>query len=437
MVDALPQTLESVTRGREVQATTMNATQSASRATSVREHNQGLVLRYIMRLAGLSRSEIAEHVGLTGAAISRITRELIDSGLVMEGSTQASTPGQRGRRLIQLLPRSRGAFFLAVSLAISDRRVALLDLTGERLAEEPLSGALPRSYPALLDAIVGAVQRLLARINPPRARLLGLATVTSGAVDSVAGRILDASLDVLRGRNIADDLHDRLGLPVVVETVGRALGMAEALLAMRGGGAELRGPTLVGHVAFGLGTTVLFDGVPVRSVADERLAGHILVPGAQGRCVCGATGCLMTAAAGFGILGRLADQPGRSATWRDMRPRDLARAVAAANAGDSSTAAVFSEAGAVLGRTLFALGASVGPKRVILAGPVPAARPFAHAALAGLREGYERAGLPPPPLIISRVDYLHAAELLAIVEFALTRPLDLAPLLAAPQVPSL
>jgi predicted NBD/HSP70 family sugar kinase len=420
----------------------MNATHSASRATSVREHNQGLVLGYIMRLSGLSRSEIAERVGLTGAAISRITRELIDSGLVIEGRTQAGTPGQRGRRLVELLPRPRGAFFLAVSLTISDRRVALLDLAGQRLAEASLPVAMPRSYPALLEAIVAAAQGLLAGRNLPRARLLGLAVVTSGAVDSAAGRILDASLDVLRGRGIAEHLGGRLGLPVVVETVGRAVGMAEALLAQRGtawgvSGTELRGPTLVGHVAFGLGTTLLFNGVPVRSVADERLAGHIPVPGGKGRCVCGATGCLMTVAAGFGILGRLADDPTRAATWRDMRARDLARAVAAANTGEAEAVRVFRDAGSVLGRTLFALGAPVRPKLVILAGPVPAARPFAEAALAGLRAGYERAGLVVPPLLISRVDYLHAAELLAIVEFALSRPLDLGPLLAAPQAPSL
>jgi predicted NBD/HSP70 family sugar kinase len=190
-------------------------------------------------------------------------------------------------------------------------------------------------------------------------------------------------------------------------------------------------------VAFGLGTTILFNGVPIRSVADERLAGHIQVPGAKGRCICGATGCLMTVGAGFGILGRLAGGPTRPASWRDMRPRDLARAVAAANAGEAEALAAFNQAGAVLGRAMFALGASVGPKQVIIAGPVPEARPFARAASAGLSEGYERAGLSPPPLIISRVDYLHASELLAIVEFALTRPLDLGPLLAVPRTQAL
>jgi predicted NBD/HSP70 family sugar kinase len=314
--------------------------------------------------------------------------------------------------------------------------VALLDLTGQRIAEAPLPAALPRSYPALIEAIVTAAKGLMAAGAVPRLRLLGMAVVTSGAVDSEAGRILDSSLDVLRGRHLAAELGERLSVPVVVDTVGRALGLAEAHLAMRGG-AELRGPTLVAHVAFGLGTTILFDGVPIRSVADERLAGHIQVPGAKGRCICGAAGCLMTVGAGFGILGRLAGDPSRPASWRDMRPRDLARAVAAANAGEAEALAAFNQAGAVLGRAMFALGASVGPKQVIIAGPVPEARPFARAASAGLSEGYERAGLSPPPLIISRVDYLHASELLAIVEFALTRPLDLGPLLAVPRTQAL
>ncbi len=410
----------------------MTSRENASRLTSVREHNQGLVLGFIMRRAGLSRSEIADRSGLTGAAISRITRELIDSGLVVEGPTPQGLACQRGRPLIRLDPCPRGAFFLAVSLTISDRRVSLMDLTGHRLGEAKLPAALPRSYLALTETIVAAAQGLVRAAGVPRARLLGLAAVTSGAVDRAVGRVLNSSLDVLRGRNLATELGERLAVPVVVDTVGRALGLAEAHLAMRGGRAELSGPTLVAHAAFGLGTAVLFNGVPVRSTADERLAGHIAVPGAKGRCVCGAIGCLMTVAAGFGVLCRLTGQSTRAATWRDMRARDLERAVSAANAGEAAAVAAVSDAGEVLGRTMFALGASVGPKQVMIAGPLTEARPFARAAAKGLAEGYERAGLPPPPLIISRVDYLHAAELLALVEFALTRPLDLGPLLAAP-----
>jgi hypothetical protein len=68
---------------------------------------------------------------------------------------------------------------------------------------------------------------------------------------------------------------------------------------------------------------------------------------------------------------------------------------------------------------------------VVLAGPVAAAAPYAAAARQGLAEAFRRAGLASPPVIVSHIDYLQAAERLALVEFALARPLDLGALLAA------
>ncbi|WP_372617204.1 ROK family protein [Falsiroseomonas sp.] len=402
--------------------------QNGTRLDAVRDHNQGLVLGQILRLEGPSRSEIAERIGLTAAAVSRITRDLIDAGLVSEGDEQVANPGQRGRRNIPLLPRARGAFFLAVSLTISDRRVSLVDLTGRRVAEAAIGGGLPSSYPALTDTIAKTATRLLALKNVSRPRLLGLAAITSGAVDA-AGQVLDSSLDVLRGRDLVADLQLRLGIPALAETVGRALGVAETMRAAGTGGLRLPGPTLVLHVAFGLGVAILLDGAPVRSTADERMAGHIAVPGAKGRCICGATGCLMTAAAGFGILQRLRRTADRPASWADMRASELAEAVAAAEVGGEVRTA-FAAAGRVMGQHLFALGAPVGPRQVLLAGPVAAAAPYAAAARESLVQAFRRAGLAPPPVIVSHMDYLQAAERLALVEFALARPLDLGPLLA-------
>lgn len=403
---------------------------NGTRVEELRDHNQALVLGQILRLQGPSRGLIAERIRLTPAAVSRITRDLIDAGLVIEGSEQAAAPGQRGRRNIPLLPNGQGAFVIAVSLTISDRRVALLDLARRRVAEARIAGALPRSYPALLGAVADAAMRLVKANRVPRKRLLGVAAVTSGAVDA-AGQILDSSLDVLRGRDLAADLQLRLALPVKVETVGRALGVAETL---RSGSEEipwLPGPTLVLHVAFGLGLAILLDGVPLLGTVDERLAGHIAVPEASGRCICGATGCLMTAAGGFGILQRLGRIPDREARWSDLEAEDLAALVAEAEAGNLPVYEAFTQAGRIMGRTLFALSAPVGPGQVILAGPIASATPYAAATREGLNEACLRAGLAPPPIILSRVDYLEAAERLALVEFALTRPLNLGPLLAA------
>lgn len=400
---------------------------------SLRNHNQALVLRQIIRSPGLSRSEIATRVGLTEAAVSRITRDLIGAGLVQEGDVQPALPGQRGRRHIQLAPARRGACFLGVSLTISDRRVAVIDLSGARLAERSLPSELPQSYRPLVAEIVMLARELLRSVSVPRRRLLGLGAVTSGAVDPVTGQVSASSLEVLGGQDVGRDLASGLGVPVVVETVGNAIGAAEAYLIGRGGATELTGPTLVVHVAFGIGTTLLLDGAPVRTGADERLAGHILLPGNSDRCICGAHGCMMTRAAGYGLLQRFTRAPQQSAPrqWRDLRPDLVRAAIAEANAGSGALAAQFREAGQTLGRELFAIGAATVPRHVILGGPVPTARDYVDGVSEGLAETFARAGFTSPRLIVSDVDYLHAAELLALAEFALVRPLDLRRLIAA------
>src|SRR5258708_38754376 len=70
---------------------------TGSDVQQLRDHNRSLVLRWLSRQAGLSRSDIAQRVGLTDAAISRILRDLIDEGLVDEGGpiVDARRPGRR------------------------------------------------------------------------------------------------------------------------------------------------------------------------------------------------------------------------------------------------------------------------------------------------------------------------------------------------------
>jgi predicted NBD/HSP70 family sugar kinase len=400
---------------------------------ALRDHNQALVLRQIILSPGLSRTEIAGRIGLTDAAVSRITRELIDSGLVREGEEVPGGPRQRGRRHVQLEPDSDGAGFLAVSLTISDRRVSLVDLAGRRRAEILLPPALPHDYPALLNAISGAVKEVCARARVPRHRILGIAMTTAGAVAHGSGVVIASSLAVLRGRDVAADLAARLGAPAVVETVGNSFGVAEAHLAARQGASAMMGPSLVVHVAFGLGMGVMLDGVPLRTGGDERLASHLSVAGGRQRCLCSAQGCLMAEAAGYGILRRLEGLPADAAAqgWEDMRPAALREAVERANAGDAVVTRILEAAGHVLGQHLFALGAPIAPRRVLLGGPVVEAAPYVAGVRRGLLEAHARVGETPPVLRVSGIDYLQAAELLAIEEFALRRPLALERLMAA------
>ncbi|MBP0465380.1 ROK family transcriptional regulator [Roseomonas sp. PWR1] len=393
---------------------------------ALRDHNLALVLRRIIGAPGSSRTEIAARIGLTDAAVSRITRDLIEAGLVREGKEVPGGPGQRGRRQVQLAPDGNGAAFVAVSLTISDRRVSIVDLAGRRRAEAALPLALPRQYPRLVDDVVAAIRGLLARTRIPRQRVLGLAVATAGAVEQGSGRVAASSLSVLEGRSPSVDLTERLRIPGVVETIGNTFGLAEAHRAMRDGGDDMAGASLVVHVAFGLGISVMLDGQPIRTGGDERTAGHVPVAGGTGRCVCGARGCLMAEAAGYGILRRLsglsADAPRQG--WDEMRPEVLRDAVA--RAADPPVAETMSAAGDLLGERLFDIASVLAPRRILLGGPLAGAPAFVAGIEKGLSRAHARVGTKPPPLRVSVIDYLQATELLAIEEFVLRRPLALA-----------
>ncbi|HEY4250247.1 MAG TPA: ROK family transcriptional regulator [Roseomonas sp.] len=396
---------------------------------ALREHNLALVLRQIIASPGLSRTEIALRIGLTDAAVSRITRDLIDAGLVHEGEEVPAEPGQRGRRHVRLTPRGSGAAFLAVSLTISDRRVSIIDLAGRRRAEAALPPELPVHYAMLVDDLVAAIQGLRAQTRLPRHRLLGIAVATAGAVDQASGQVIASSLGALEGHCLASDLSGRLRLPAIVETIGNTFGLAEAHRAMRGGSPGMAGPSLVVHVAFGLGVSVMLDGKPIRTSSDERIAGHVPIPGGSNRCICGARGCLMAEAAGYGILRRLAglpaDAPAQS--WKEMRPDLLRDAVARSQAGEPQVTGVMATAGQLFGQHLFDIGAALAPRRVMLGGPLSLATAFVDGVRRGLAGAYARVGAAPPSLQVAAVDYLQATEILAIEEFALRRPLALHP----------
>jgi predicted NBD/HSP70 family sugar kinase len=405
----------------------MNIRHVGTRVAALRDHNQSLVLRQILLHRGMSRTEIATRIGLTDAAVSRITRDLIASGLVREGPEAPAEPGQRGRRHVQLEPDGTGAGFLAVNLTVSDRRVSLVDLAGQRRAEAALPSNLQRDYDALMAKAADIARRLPSQARFSRARILGVAVTTAGAVDQTTGLVSASSLTILQGRDVGGDLGALLGTPVIVETVGNAFGLAEAHRATRQRGAVMSGPSLLVHGAFGLGVSVMLDGVPVRTGGDERLASHLQVAGAHHRCICGATGCLMTEAAGYGVLRRLdgVTAAGKRQSWEDMRPEALRAAIAASRSGDPAAASAMTVAGRTLGRHLFALGAAVTPQRILLGGPLAASPQYVEGLRAGLAEAFSTVSKAQPALLVSTIDYLQAAEILAIEEFALRRPLSL------------
>lgn len=99
----------------------------------VKQLNSAAVYRLIDRQGPISRIQISELSQLAPASVTKITRQLIERGLIREVAQQASTGG---RRAISIIAETRGFNTVGVRLGRNDATVTLFDLSGKSLAEE-------------------------------------------------------------------------------------------------------------------------------------------------------------------------------------------------------------------------------------------------------------------------------------------------------------
>src|SRR2546430_13483590 len=99
------------------------------------------ILAAIRDAGGASRADLATLTGLSKAIVSERVRWLVESGLVEETGSNASTGGRRGTALS--LSRSRG-FVVAVEVAMTHLRVTAFSLTRELLWEQSVPVSIDR-----------------------------------------------------------------------------------------------------------------------------------------------------------------------------------------------------------------------------------------------------------------------------------------------------
>ncbi len=68
-------------------------------AKLIKIHNRSLALRIIQQNSGIARKDIATLTGLTQATITKITRDLLEQGLIQETDNE-DTSTSSGRNLL-------------------------------------------------------------------------------------------------------------------------------------------------------------------------------------------------------------------------------------------------------------------------------------------------------------------------------------------------
>ncbi len=318
----------------------------------MRRMNEALVLGIVHDFGPISRSDIAGQSGLSLAAISSIAGALIEQGIVIEQSRGESTGG---RRPILLVINTAAALVIGVKLTREQIIVAITDLGGE-LVEQRAQSLSSDLSPATVTATLGALVDEL-RATHPNHRFLGLGIGMAGIVDRENGVCRYSPFLQWRDVPVRQLLEARVHMPVIVENDVNALTLAERWFGA-GAGCE---NFLVITLGVGVGMGLMLNSALYRGGRDGAGEfGHSTVIEGGPLCNCGKRGCVEAFVGEPALRRAVCDATGEIIT--------LDVAIERTRAGDERLAAVFRDAGHVLGLGLAAVINVINPTLVIVGG---------------------------------------------------------------------
>ena len=235
---------------------------------------QAGMLKHLRRKGMASRVQLAEMCGITAAAVSMMTRDLIERGIILEGARRS---GGRGAPHIDLMLSEKAGYAIglhanryAVSIVLLDFRGTLAGEWQERGSFETFSGLL------------AAVERLKGKLAAASAidpRLLigaGIAMPTRFHQQTAS---LDLAQEVIgwTGSDLAAALEEILGCPVMIENDANAAAMGELTM----GNAATHENFVYLYLSEGIGSGLIVNGELYRGHAGN--AGEVGALRARGR----------------------------------------------------------------------------------------------------------------------------------------------------------
>ena len=394
----------------------------ATSTTALRRMNRESLIKLLGQRSVMTRGQMAEQTGLTSAAISRITREMLEAGILIENEGE-KTLGRVGRRETLLSINPIGAFVLAISLTANRRSITLANALGDVLAAQTFDDIDPSAPLEFLDTLAARAKALIYDADFNRSRLLGVgvsAAISTGMQPPDTQNAINSNPLGWRNVPVGPRLSAALGLPVHVEH--RASAILRAELKQRPEASDI----YLVNVALGIGVSAYLDGrfIATGSSGFGSLS-HFCVPCDETQCDCGRRGCLEVTAAGRAIAAKL-ETKSIPLTQQSQR---LNEAVLAAEAGDDATRKEFHAAGRRLGIGVDAVIALFNPKTIILSGEVGRQPDYFE----GLLEALETFGRKDARAMVecSAITSANAAISVALQEYVFTGELNLRKLKAA------
>lgn len=242
------------------------------------------VINILKNEPGLSRAEIADMTKLTRASITKITKELIDNGILIEEGNNENTGG---RPSIMLYINKDAGYFVGLYLAPKKIISIFTNYIGEKIAflETEI-------FDFSKENILKIVDNHIAEYKKINNNILGIGIALNGIVNSNKGISIFSPHYKWKNFDLKTYMKSTYNCPIVVENDVRLMALGE----LEYGGAQGESNFVLVNIGDGVGSGIIID-KKIYS-GNNYCAGEIghtkVSKKSQIICSCGKKGCLET-----------------------------------------------------------------------------------------------------------------------------------------------
>jgi predicted NBD/HSP70 family sugar kinase len=348
----------------------------------MRAINRYHIMDAIRRLGPISRVEISAQTDLSPTTVSAITASLLEDGLIVPRQVAPAPDQLRGRPRIMLELNPGAATVCGAKLAPNQITVAVTNFQADVLNSVSVPIRVDRQPASVIvDLVEDSVRRCVEDAGLLVETISGLCVGIPGVIERASGICRYSPLFRERDLRFGDDLEERLGIPVAVDSDVNLITQAEHWFGHGRGLSDF----LVVSIEHTIGLGVIHGGELFRGANGlSPDLGDLLVAPSGDRSD-GSAPCRLSALASTtAILAAVAELV-RGTRDEPMLQgvRAMENAVHLARSGNLQIARIFQEAAQALGVAIANLITLFAPPKVILAG---SALQAGHLLLGPLRD---------------------------------------------------
>ncbi|PSW16714.1 hypothetical protein C9J01_06895 [Photobacterium rosenbergii] len=215
--------------------------------------NHKKLISLVKKHKSLSRVQISQITGLTASAVTKISKELVSTGFLVEGER---VPTRRGQPIVPLQANPCGGYSIGLALELNRIQVVLADFCGHIVASRSIECDI--STPEHVAQKLKSVSQAMIKAKKiPADKVYGVGLALSGYFDRNNGYLYPPEIiQQWREKDLEQLFSEKVGLPAFVDNLANAGAIGEQYA---GNWGEYDNVFYL-HLGYGVGSASILNG---------------------------------------------------------------------------------------------------------------------------------------------------------------------------------